>query len=219
MKKVENEFWFGLMVIVVCYLFYLTCNSINASLYSKEQPLAQKTEPPMELIYVEESAVEDIRTSSHKENLFSSEEIHTNLAWLNCEEMANGCHLAIELFEAETPKDPEIALLRKQACDTRIEMIRKSRKGQISPRNSWGKQLSDTLGVKPGLVRLFEKGIAVYSGDSLYFFHHLALEIGLKELSKNTKILVERGKDKHWYPTIVKDDSTKVPLTYWGIMN
>lgn len=219
MKKIEKVMG-GIVVIFVIFVIFGVGEDMYYFITSPKAETTKPAQQPEPLVTVEGLAISDIvlRTSSNRVAEMNVETHHSNSAWLECEKMADGDAFALEEFETTAPKDRELAFNRKLAKDSRVEMIKKSRKGQVLPKYSWGKQLSDNLGIKPRFVRSYENGIAVLAKDSLYFFHNAALEISVKTLGTNTKIAVEKGKDGYWYPAI-EQNGKKISLSYWGELN
>lgn len=144
-----------------------------------------------------------------------SEPIHSNLAWLMAEEIANNNSSAMKLLKETAPADTTIAKYRKQAYDLRVKMIKLSRERYLNPQSAWGDFVTDTLGIEPNSVLMFTKGIAIKVKRRFQFFHKAAIERNLVK----SKIAVMRGKDGYWYPAIEDEQNRNIPLTYWGEIN
>lgn len=138
--------------------------------------------------------------------------VHSNESWLLCERMVNGDEYAFLEFQAKKSNIPEVNDCREKTAQCRMKMIKTSRKRFKRPQNEWGKRITDTFGLHPNEVILFEKGIALYRKKRYSFFHKATLE---RAPDLNEKIEIRQGIDGYWYPVIFRDEKF-IPLTYWG---
>lgn len=219
MKKFQKYFpiaVFGLMAYL-CVIF-LTARIYEYFTYSPLKDEAKISAPviPLEEVAIFGPAVRTVESPAIANA--APNYSHSNTAWLLCEEMANGSAEAAELFKATAPLDGELAKYRKQTAEMRIKMIRDAAQRYFRPQGVWGERLTDTLGIEPNSVILFDKGLVLYKEKRYFFFHKAALEISIKDLASDEKIAIRKGTDGNWYPAVERD-GMYIPLTYWGELN
>ena len=139
--------------------------------------------------------------------------IHKNQSWLFCEKMSNGDLEATKIFLEAAPADRKLAQIRMNVAKMRIDMIKTSRHRFVRPQHAWGKRLTDSLGIKPNTIILYENGLAIYRKNRYSFFHKASLEIEPSSLTQ--KVEIAKGMDGFYYP-VISQDSIFIPLTYWG---
>ncbi len=139
--------------------------------------------------------------------------IHKNKSWLFCEQMVNGNQKATKIFLEAAPVDAQLAKIRMEVAQLRMEMIKNSRHRYVRPQGAWGKRLTDSYGAKPNTIILYENGLAIYRKNRYSFFHKASLEIEPSSLTQ--KVEIAKGVDGFYYP-VVSRDSSLIPLTYWG---
>lgn len=202
---------------------YICVISICAQIYAyfTYKPVQEKTEILAPVIPWEEVAITGPKVKTVEspvtENATTAYS-HSNTAWLLCEEIAKGSVEAAILFKNTAPLDHNLARYRKETAEIRIKMIQDAASRYIRPQGTWGERLTDTLGVKPNSVILFDKGLVLYKENRYFFFHKAALEISIKDLAANEKIAICKGTDGNWYPAVERN-GMYIPLTYWGELN
>lgn len=203
MKKILNFRLskLGLLTILVVIIFTIIGFLLG-------QKLGKETQEVFESSYTWNSHL-----PAEESVFFPDTIIHKNKSWLLCEQMANGNLEATKFFLEAAPENKQIAKVRLDVAQMRIEMIKTSRHRYIRPQHAWGKRLTDSLGIKPNTIILYENGLAIYRKNRYSFFHKASLEIEPSSLTQ--KVEIAKGVDGFYYP-VVSRDSSLIPLTYWG---
>lgn len=213
MKRMDKKYLIyfavsGYLLIVILTGIIKLLNGVN------NEEITPVNESPVELTPCEPFFKDLIAETALKwedENLSALDSLN---AWQKAELFMSDQELFKSYLRTKQSVDTLINEKRKLAFGRRFEIIKASRTAYYRFQQCWGDKLSG-FGDKNNAVFICEKGIVLLVGGKFYFFDKAALKSELTP-KDSREIIVFRSTKGHWLPSIKREDSQLVPLTYFG---